>query len=133
MALFVFKRLTATCRKRTESNSLIDLDIVADYGGFADNDACTVVYEEISADSSSRVDIYTCLAVGVFSHDTRDKRDTEQMELVRDAVYKYCEQSGIREDYLIFVECGGVTLKCSLNVRFDVVSYLRESIQKREC
>ena len=41
----------------SERDALVKLYVVADYGGFTDDDACAVVDEEIASDGCARMDV----------------------------------------------------------------------------
>jgi hypothetical protein len=100
MTLDSCKILSASGRKRTERNTLIELHIIADHGRFTDYDTCAVVDEEILSNHSASVDIDTCFAMRVFRHDARNHRDILLIQDMRDTVYENGEKSGIRNDNL---------------------------------
>ena len=75
----VFVKLKAFC---TESNALINFNVVSNCCGFADNDTCTMVNEKIFANSCTCVNINTCFLVGIFRHNTGNKRNLKGIKLM---------------------------------------------------
>ena len=85
MALGAAQHLTATGRKRTERDALIDLHSFADHRGFTNHHAGTMIDEEIFADGGTRANINAGDAVGVFAHHARNQRNAAQVQFVGDA------------------------------------------------
>ena len=102
--------------RRTEGDALVELDVFADGGGFADDDAGAVVDEEIVADGGAGVDVDAGEVVGVLGHDARDERHLGFVEFVGDAVDADGEKAGVGEDDFIGVGGGGVAVKSGLDV-----------------
>ena len=111
MSLHTLKLLSTSGRESSDSHSLIYLDIVTDNSGLTDHDACSVINKEILADSGTRMDINTGLAVCVLCHHTRDKRHSKQMQLMCYTVCSDCKQSWIAKDNLIVIVGCRVSVK----------------------
>lgn len=65
-----------------EGDALIDFDVGANDGGFADYDAGAVVDEEVISDCGAGVNVNASAAVGVFCHDARDVGYAEGVDFV---------------------------------------------------
>ena len=74
MTLDALKLLTLSRGKRTKRNALIYLYIIAYFSSFAYNYARTVFNKEKLSYSRAGVNVYTCYAVGLFRHNTRNHR-----------------------------------------------------------
>src|ERR671938_861804 len=59
-------------RESAERHALIELDVVADNGCAADDDARPVIYEEARADLCAWMNIYPRAVMRVLGHDARD-------------------------------------------------------------
>ena len=96
---------------------MIELDVVADDRRLTDDDACTVVDEEVFADLRTGVDVDTGLGVRVLGHHARDHRDLVLIQLVRDAVDEDGKHAGIREQHFLLA----VSRRIALKVRRQVL------------
>ena len=99
-----------------QRHALVQLDMAADDGGLADDDARAVVDEEPRPDLCAGVDVDAGAAVGVLRHHAGDHGDAAQIQLVGDAVDEDGEQAGVGEDDLLLVGGGRVAVKGGLNV-----------------
>ena len=84
-----------------QRHALVELDVLADVAGLADDDAGAVVDEEAGADAGAGVDVDAGLGVGVLGHHARDQRHAQQQQLVGDAIDRDRLQAGIAEDDLV--------------------------------
>ena len=116
MSLDSFKELALTRRKRAESYALIEFYVPADFRCLADNDACSVVDEEVFADGRARVDVDTGLRVGILRHDTRDERHLSQIEFMSDSIDEDCVESRIGGDDCLLAQGRRVAVVAGLNV-----------------
>ena len=89
MSLGSLELLTSLCRESSKCHALIYLHMLADNSGLANDDSSTVVDKEILAYSCTRMNIYSCHAVGVLSHDPRYHRNIQQTQFMCHAVYRY--------------------------------------------
>ena len=80
-------------RDRAQGDALIELHVIADHGGLADDGAGRVIEEERPADLGAGMDVGAGLGVGPFGHDPRHHRHAELMERVGDAVDAHGQQA----------------------------------------
>ena len=66
----------------TERYTLIELHVITYYTCGTNHNTRAVIYSEMMANGGSRVDVYTSLRMSHFCYYTRDKRHTEQQELM---------------------------------------------------
>ena len=66
-----------------EGHVLIDLHMVSDTGGFADDDSRAMIDEEVCADLGTRMDVRSGAFVGILGHHPRQERHIEPIELMR--------------------------------------------------
>ena len=102
--------LTAPGGQRAQGHTLVNLYIVADNGGFTDNDACTVVNEEVLADSCAGVDVDTGDAVRMLGHNSRQHRYIQKIQFVSQTVDSDGIQTGVGENDLCHTGGGGVAV-----------------------
>ena len=69
-------------------------------------------------------------AVSIFCHNSWNKRYIQKIKFVGDPVYHNGKKSGIRENYLVLVECGRVAVKCCADVCVYIFPDLRNSSEK---
>src|SRR5436190_15942448 len=81
-----------------ERHALVQLDILADIAGLADDDAGAVVDEEAGADAGAGMDVDARLGMRVFGHHARNQRHAEQEQLMGDAIDGDRLQARIAED-----------------------------------
>ena len=93
VAFFAGKSLTASCRECAQRNALINLHVLADDRGFANDDAGAVIDKEVLADGCARVDVDTRFGMGVFGHESRENRNMQKVEFMGDAVNGRCHES----------------------------------------
>ena len=130
VAALAVQLLAAPGGQRAQGDALVELHIVADDGGLADDDAGAVVDEEVSADLRPGVDVDAGAAVGVFRHDPGDKGHLQLVEHVGQAVDGDGVKAGIGDDHLRLVGGGGVTVVGGLEVRFHIGPDLGQLFQK---
>ena len=131
MALHAGQRLARARGQSAQRNALIDLHVVADIGGLADNDAGGVVDEEVLADLRAGVDVDAGAAVGVLGHDARDERHVLHVQLVRDAVHEDGEEARIAEDDLFLALGGRVAVEGRLHVGQQDALDFRQAAEER--
>ena len=68
------RRLMCAAREDASLNALVQLDVLADFTGFADDNSRSVVNEETRTDPGTRVDVNSRRGMGVLRHDARDER-----------------------------------------------------------
>ena len=100
----------------TKGNTLIESDVVADNAGFTDNDTRTMVDGEIFANLCSRMNVDTCLGVGLFGNDARNDGDFQLMQLMGNAVVRHRVHHRVAEDDLAVVRCGRVVVEHRLDI-----------------
>ena len=115
---------TATGAQCAQGDALIDLHVLTDVGGLADDDAGAVVDEEVAADLCAGVDVDTGAAVGVLRHHAGDHGDGLKVEKVCHAIGKDGEETGIGEGHFLAVLCGGVAVKDGVNVGKELTLHL---------
>ena len=81
-----------------ESNTLVELDIVADYACGSDYDARAVVDGEAFSNLRLRVDVDACLAMGYFGYHPWNQGDPEFEELMCDAIARDGADGRVGED-----------------------------------
>ena len=116
MALHACELLPRSRGKRAEGNALVDLDVVADDGRFADDHAGGVIDEEVLADGGSRVDVDAGAAMGVLGHDAGNERHILRVELMVDAIHEDGEETRVGEDDLLLALRCRVAIEGGLNV-----------------
>lgn len=105
VTLFAGEALAPACRKSTESDTLVNLHVLAYHGGFANDDACAMIDKEVLADGCARMDIDARFGMGVFGHETRENGYMQKVKLVGDAVNRCRHKAWVGEDN--FVEAAG--------------------------
>ena len=130
MTLLTLQLLTAAGGKSTEGNTLINLDILADGGRLADNDAGSVIDEEIFADGCARVDINTGRAVSILCHDTRDQRHLKLEQLVRETIDRDRLQTRIRKNNLLLGVSSRIAVKGCLQIGFQKSADLWKCVEE---
>ena len=116
MTLHACELLTGARRKRAQRYALVYLDMIADRGGFANDNARGMVDEEVFTDRSARIDVYARTAMRIFGHDAWNQRHLLHVKLMGDAVHEYRKESRIRKDDLLFALCGRVAVESSLHI-----------------
>ena len=79
----------------SKGNTLIDLDTVAYGRGLAYYNTRAVIYEEILANGSAGVYVYSCFLMCVLGHNAREVWDRARVQLVRHAVNGDSVKAGI--------------------------------------
>ena len=87
--------------QRAERHALVDLDVLADDGGFPDHHAGAVVDAEPLADGGAGVNVDAGAQVGVLGQDARQDRDPQPVQRVRHAVDVDGEEAGVGGDHLV--------------------------------
>lgn len=104
VALMIAQTLAGTGRQAAQGDALINLDPLADLGGLADDDAGSVVDEEVLADGGAGVDVNAGETVGVLGHDAGNEGHLQQVQLMCQAVDHDGVETGVGEDDLVGVE-----------------------------
>ena len=97
------------------SPALRDLMTLNYAGPFADHGEA-VVDEQVSTDFRTRMDVDTGFAVRLFRHHTRDKRNTQQKQLMCQTVYGDGIKSRIRKYDLVFATCSRIAIVSGLQI-----------------
>src|ERR1044071_5246142 len=123
--LFVFGK-----RESAERHALIQLDVIADDRGFADNDSRSVIYEKALADFSAGMNVYTRARVRKLRQHSWQYRNAHDMKLVRDAIS--CDRIRSRVAQYYFVNAMGrrVAIVCGLNIFGQHTTNARERFEK---
>jgi len=116
----------------SQGDTLIDLDVGGDVGGFTDDDTGAVIDEEGVADPSTGVNIDPGSGVGPFGEHSGDVRDFEQIKLVGDTMGGDRFEPGVAEDDFIKVVRGGVAIVGGLNVERQELPDARQAIEELE-
>src|SRR3546814_13651799 len=82
-----------------ERDALIDRDIVADLGGLADDDAETMIDEEVPADLRARMDVDRGQETRQVIDEAREEEQPRLEPPVRDAVHTDREQPRIEQNF----------------------------------
>src|SRR3546814_20829237 len=82
-----------------ERDALIDRDIVADLGGLADDDAETMIDEEVPADLRARMDVDRGQETRQVIDEAREEEQPRFEQPVRDAVHTAREQPRIETHF----------------------------------
>ncbi len=91
-----------------QRDSLIDLDVIADFAGFPDYDTRTVIDEEVIADFCTGVDIDAGLFVGPFAHHAWNEGNLESVQFVGDPVDGDCFEAWKAEHDFIAIGHAGI-------------------------
>ena len=114
----------------TEGNTLIEGDVIADDGGFANDNARAVIDGEVLADLRTRMDVDARLGVSQLCDDARNDRYLQLMQAMSDAIVGHSVHDGIAEDDLSVVRSGRVGIKHSLNIGIKQAFDLRQRIDE---
>ena len=106
---------------------MVELDVSADYGGLADDDAGGVVDEEAFAYFGAGVKVDAGPSVAVLRHDPGDKGNAHGVEFVGQALDGDGLEARIAEDHFFLSEAGGVAVVGGLDVGLDEGSDFGES------
>ena len=90
--------------------------MVANATGFTDDNARSVVDEEVFADFCARVNVDACFAMRPFRKNARQIRDTLAMELVRNSIDHHRFDTRITKNDLIGGLGGGISIKRGLGI-----------------
>ena len=71
---------------RSQCHPLIQANVLSDNSCFTDYNACPMVDVKIGPDLSSRIDVDSCFAVGIFGHHSGYNRDMEFVGYVSDPI-----------------------------------------------
>ncbi len=105
---------------------MVEFDVPAYHGRFADDNAGGVVDEEALAYFGAGVDVDAGPSVAVLRHDPRDKGNAHGMKLMGEALDGDGKKSRIAEDHFLLGKAGGVAVVGGLDVGPDEGSYLGE-------
>ena len=110
---------------------MVDFDVAAEAGGFADDDPGAVVDEEVRANLGTGVDIGAGALVGVLGKHAREKRNAEAIELVGDALQRDREDARVGEDDFLDAARGGVAPIGGLHIGLHDVADFGETAKER--
>ena len=116
MALHAHQLLAPAGGQRTQGDPLIQLHMIADHGGLADDHTGAVVDEEVFTDLCTGIDVDAGAAVGVFGHDAGDVGHVLQIQLVGHPVDVDGVEARVAEDDFLPAFGGGVALKAGLHI-----------------
>ena len=116
MTLLSLQGLTAAGGEGAQGNALVDLHMVTDGGGFADDNAGAVVNEEVLSDGCAGVDVDTGDGMGMLRHDSGQHGNAHGVQNMGQTVDGDGVKTGIAVDDLIHTESSGVTFKESFHV-----------------
>ena len=116
MALFALQALASPGGEGTQRDTLVDLYMIADGGGLADDDTGAMVDEEVFADGGTGVDVDAGNGVRMLGHDPGQHGNTHGVKDMGQPVNGNGKQAGIAEDDLIYTEGGRVALKEGLHI-----------------
>src|SRR5690606_9019094 len=101
---------------RAEGDALVGFYVMADAGGFADDDAGAVVDEEVGADLGAGVDVGAGAFVGILGEHPGQQRDLEVVEEMGDALQRDHQHAGVGEDDFLDAARGRVAAVGGLHV-----------------
>ena len=133
MALDVAEDLTVLVARESEGSerhALVNLNTVADVGGFADDHARSVVDEESPADVRAGVDVDAGLAVGVLGHHPRDQGSAQDEEFMRDPKDRHGRDAWIAEEDFLEILGGGIAVERGLNIVGEYLAEVGDTLQK---
>jgi hypothetical protein len=84
----------------TERDALVDPTALANHRCLTYDDARSMVDEQFRANLRGRMDIYSCLAMGVLAHHAREKWNTECIKRVGESMDEECPDTRIADDDL---------------------------------
>ena len=109
-----------------QGHVLVQLHVLPDGGGLADDHARAVVDKEGVSDGGPRVDVDARGPVGVLRHHPREQRDLFKVQHVRQPVRGDSGEGGVAEDDLIDAGGGRVPLVGGGQVRHELAMDLRQ-------
>ena len=130
MPLLAPQGLSATGGQSAQRYALVYLYIVADNGGLTDNDAGTVVNEEIPTHRSAGVDIDARNAVGVLCHDPGQHGNLQRIQHMGKAVHSDGKQARIGENDLILTESRGIPIVGCLQIGLHQRPHLPDLLEE---
>jgi hypothetical protein len=133
MAVDAFNRIALCIEGEAlgaESHSLVEADILSDYGGLSYYHSRAVVDEETLVDLSSGVNIDSGLRMGYFRDDPRNERYLFEIEKVGDPVIGESEKAGVGEYGFSDTVTRRVSLIGGFRVAGEEVADRREGLDK---
>jgi hypothetical protein len=118
----VFQRgvaFAATFSGTTQRHLLIEHDIVANDGGFADDDAETMIDEESAANLGGRVDFNASKKACPVGKQAGERRKAVAPQAMIQAVHPDSVEARVAEHDLDWAACGGIPLQDNLNIFLD--------------
>lgn len=115
-----------------ESDALINFDVIADLGCFADDDTGAVIDKDAMTDLCCRMDVDTGAIVDVFTHHARQDGNTELVKAMGEAVDGQCAHAGVAQDDLCIAFGGWIALVCGFEIAFQKGSYRGECFEEGE-
>jgi hypothetical protein len=112
--------LATDLARAAEGDALIDRDVVADDGGFADDDAHAVVNEEAAADDGAGMDLDASPETDDLGHEAGDELEVPAPKPMIDAMNPDGLEAGIAEQDHEARGGGGVTFEDDARVFADV-------------
>lgn len=113
---------------RTEGDTLVESDMLADDAGFADDKAGAVVDAEVVSDLRAGMDVDSGGRMSQFGDDAGQERDARLEQCVREAVMGHGDQCRVAE-YHFFEAAGG---RVSVEDGFDIGAELAAKLWQLE-
>ena len=117
-------------RQRAQRDALVELHVVADDGGLADDDTGAVVDDHGVPERRAGVDVDARPFVGPLGQHARQDRHAEFVEAVGDAVDGDGLEAGVRQDHLVNAFGRGVAALDGSGVDHQLAVYLRKRTEE---
>ena len=111
--------LAAVLTGTAEGYVLVYQAVVADDGGFADDDAHAVIDEQSLADGRAGMDLYAGFMPRALAEIAGDQLHIVLIKPVRAPMLAHRLVAGIEKEYLQLIPCGGIAVHRRLQVCFD--------------
>ena len=87
--------------KRSQRDTLIEFDILANHGGFSNDDSRSVIDKKVMSNLSTRMDIDSGLRVGNFRDHARQERDPLLLQFVGHPINHDGKDARVTKDHLV--------------------------------
>ena len=114
LALFVILEILGT-----ERHALIEHHVRPDDSSLANHYTCAMIYAEMVANLSSRMNVDTRLAVSHLGEHTRDERHAELIESMGRTIVKHHTDERIAIDHLSTARHGWIVVHGSIDIHLD--------------
>ena len=116
--------------KRPQGHALVELHVVSDHGGFADDDAGAVIDDDWMAQGRPGVNVYARPFVSPFGQHARQERHAQFAEAMGDAVDGDGQEAGVGQDDLVHALGRGVAALDGRGIDHQLPMYLRQSLEE---